>query len=808
MMSMEPEKIVPQIGDDPSPDVIELSPMETKTLAIRMRSGTTHEWCDGDELLGTYCVESVLGHGGMGAVYLVQRRSDGDRFAVKTVLDKFLEHPLSRRNFYRELRTWLDLPVHPHLTACRFFKTIDNRLAIFADFIEGGSLSQWINDGKIDGIPQILDIAIQMAWGLQAAHDSGVVHQDVKPANVLMTADGIAKITDFGLSRVYLPEKMKQECTHDSPKVSTHGMTVAYCSPEQAAEQKVTYRTDIWSWGASVLHMVTGEVLWPYGHCLREWLDHAGDYEECPEGFKTAPEALIDTLRFCFQVDPVDRWPSFNAAASHLIELYEDITGSPYFRDPVAVEQKTRGSFERVTDTGSGWDDPVIWLRRTGEVTGVELPDKSAGTEVEHLSRKSRAVADLEILETARHILEDHLDGQSESVMDVLMDVLNQIGQVNRVLGDLPGAVTAMTRRVEISEIRVSLKNTIENHRKQAISLLSLGIALMHQKRFPESSDVYMQALKILESNPEFQKKDADRLLMMRIHNNMATPFFLSGEYPQALDCYDRAMTCLTGLDHSTKVNRAAFIQVFNNKAGVLFKLGRFEDALALCDESLDLIRTGAGESPDESELLYIANASQNRAMILDLLGRFDEGLVGLNESVSIFRELINVRDRSDLSGKLANCLINTASIYKQRNALDEALERVIESVSIREKQVYLEGWESERDSLAETYRIFATTLNESGDHSLALVYAERAWDVYKYLASRGKTQVREINLASVRSERAFALYHLGRRDGLETEINDVIRILDAELKRTGEQILQTRLDYAQEIRRLVQGQT
>ena len=156
-------------------------------------------WEPGTRVFDEYVVERKLGEGGMGAVYLLAASGAiGQRFAAKKT---HLRDEATRRNFLAELRTWIDLPEHPHLVACRFFRTVGDELVIFAEYVEGGALSDWIRQRKLVRLDQVLDVAIQFAWGLHAAHEQGLVHQDVKPGNVLMTPDGVAKVSDFGLSR-------------------------------------------------------------------------------------------------------------------------------------------------------------------------------------------------------------------------------------------------------------------------------------------------------------------------------------------------------------------------------------------------------------------------------------------------------------------------------------------------------------------------------------------------------------------------------------------------------------------------------
>src|SRR5262249_15615623 len=141
------------------------------------------EWAAGQEVLGDFVVEGRLGRGGFGAVYLVRSRSTGQSFAVKKAL---VPDGDSRSDFLTELRTWIDLPELPHLVPCRFFRTVGDDLAIFADYVDGGTLAGWVRDRKLTRPEQPLDVAIQFAWGLHALHGLGLVHQDVKPGNALL----------------------------------------------------------------------------------------------------------------------------------------------------------------------------------------------------------------------------------------------------------------------------------------------------------------------------------------------------------------------------------------------------------------------------------------------------------------------------------------------------------------------------------------------------------------------------------------------------------------------------------------------
>lgn len=160
--------------------------------------GKTPQSQGGAILLNEFEVERELGRGGMGKVYLVRSRTTGRKFAMKEAL---IKDNTQQKAFLAELQTWIDLPEHPNILACRFFRTVGNETLIFADYCEGGSLADWIAEGKLQTLEQKLDVAIQFAWGLHAIHERGLVHQDIKPGNVLMTKNGVPKVADFGLAR-------------------------------------------------------------------------------------------------------------------------------------------------------------------------------------------------------------------------------------------------------------------------------------------------------------------------------------------------------------------------------------------------------------------------------------------------------------------------------------------------------------------------------------------------------------------------------------------------------------------------------
>ncbi|WP_347244271.1 protein kinase, partial [Thermogutta sp.] len=293
------------------------SPLSTRTFAAE--TDVPLEWNEGDVILDLYEVKGELGRGGMGAVYRVHHKHWNLDLAVKTPLPAALEKAGGKEAFVEEAAAWVKLGLHPHIVTCYYVRDLGGAPRVFAECVEGGSLRDWIHDrrlyagGERQALRRILDVAIQFAWGLGYAHDQGMVHQDVKPANALMTPEGALKVTDFGL-------------------VKSKGYTQAYAAPEQVLGKDVDARTDIWCWGASVLEMFTGEVYWQSGSAAATVLEKYLA-EAAPEGMPRMPAALAALLRECFQDEPERRPASMDAVAGRLMEMYRQETGEPYPRE-------------------------------------------------------------------------------------------------------------------------------------------------------------------------------------------------------------------------------------------------------------------------------------------------------------------------------------------------------------------------------------------------------------------------------------------------------------------------------------------
>ena len=290
-------------------------------------------WGKGDEILGLYRVEDVIETGGMGRVYIAHHKSWNVKLAIKSPNEMMLS---DRNNFARVLReanSWTELGLHPNIAYCYYVRSIEDVPHIFVEYVDGGNLRQWITDGKCIDYRVSLDLAIQFCHGMEHAHSKGMIHRDIKPENVLMTRDGILKITDFGLVRSGAAIETHKGTTGISGKGMTRigdlMGTEGYMAPEQFEDPSgVDERADIFAFGVCLYEMCCGAR--PYDITI-------GERKDAPDPVKLSrdkkfPPALAEVLTKCVQWERDKRYGTFKEIRERLNTIYRDLFNqkSPY----------------------------------------------------------------------------------------------------------------------------------------------------------------------------------------------------------------------------------------------------------------------------------------------------------------------------------------------------------------------------------------------------------------------------------------------------------------------------------------------
>ncbi|MEU3560686.1 protein kinase [Kitasatospora sp. NPDC006786] len=357
-------------------------------------------WRRGDVVLDLYEVLDVVRTGGMGLVHRVRHRGWEIDLAVKTPRQALVRSLDAIRDFAREAEVWVGLGLHPHIANCVYVRTVDGVPRVFAEWADGGSLAEAVRSRSLyrnDPLGSLLDVAIQSAWGLDHAHATGVVHQDVKPANVMLTRDGTVKVTDFGMARAHMATG---EGAGDSAAfVSRGGLTPAYCSPEQARSPGgLTTATDVWSWAVTVFEMFLGRP--PVADGTEAGAAFA-DFARvgAPDALAPLPAEVADLLRECFAEDPATRPDRLGPLAERLVRVHEQEIGPYPRRAPAAATLLADGLSNHalsMLDLGRRDSAEELWARalradphhpharynrglhrwRTGVITDAELVDE------------------------------------------------------------------------------------------------------------------------------------------------------------------------------------------------------------------------------------------------------------------------------------------------------------------------------------------------------------------------------------------------------------------------------------------------
>jgi serine/threonine protein kinase/Tfp pilus assembly protein PilF len=219
-------------------------------LLVEERSGLT-----AGQALGPFTIKTALAKGGMGQVYLAEDTRLGRPVALKLLPTQFTSDPDRVSRFEQEARAASALN-HPNIVTIHEIGQADSLHFIATEFVSGKTVREHLKTKSMT-VGEVLDVAVQIAAALEAAHEAGIVHRDIKPENIMVRRDSVVKVLDFGLAKL-----MPQEVETVETTVQTHpGVvmgTAAYMSPEQARGNDVDARTDIWSLGVVLYEMVTG----------------------------------------------------------------------------------------------------------------------------------------------------------------------------------------------------------------------------------------------------------------------------------------------------------------------------------------------------------------------------------------------------------------------------------------------------------------------------------------------------------------------------------------------------------------------
>jgi len=269
----------------------------------------------GELIAGRYELEELVGSGGMSSVYRAHDKLLERTVALKILHEQFTRDDAYVERFRREARAVAQL-AHPNIVTVIDRGEQDGRQFIVFEYVDGMNLKELLDqEGPLDP-REAIELALQVARGLSFAHENGLVHRDVKPQNVLIDADGRAKVTDFGIAHA----------------LDVDGMTITgtimgssnYIAPEQARGEPVDEQSDIYSLGCVLYELLTGEVPFDGDNFVAVAMRHVNDpVPTVGEVRPDVPPHLDWAIRCAMAKDNDDRFASMSEFAAELEESHD-----------------------------------------------------------------------------------------------------------------------------------------------------------------------------------------------------------------------------------------------------------------------------------------------------------------------------------------------------------------------------------------------------------------------------------------------------------------------------------------------------
>jgi len=299
--------------------------------------------------LGPYEIQNSLGAGGMGEVYRARDARLGRTVAIKVLPASFSSDRDRLQRFTQEARAAAGLN-HPNILSIFDIGEEQGAPYIVSELLEGETLRERLRTAPIP-VRKAVDLALQAARGLAAAHEKGIVHRDLKPENLFLTDDGHLKILDFGLAKLTRPEAESAAEAATVQAVTEPGLvmgTVGYMSPEQVRGKAADARSDLFAFGAILYEMISGKRAF-HGETAADTMSAIlkEDPPELSETARNVPPGLERIVHHCLEKNPAQRFQSARDLAFDL-EVLTEVSGTPRSGSlPSVVQQEIRAGARR-----------------------------------------------------------------------------------------------------------------------------------------------------------------------------------------------------------------------------------------------------------------------------------------------------------------------------------------------------------------------------------------------------------------------------------------------------------------------------
>jgi eukaryotic-like serine/threonine-protein kinase len=656
--------------------------------------------------VGPYRVLRLLGEGGMGVVYLVERADVGGRAALKLLRDAWVA-PSRRARFLSEQRTLAQLD-HPGIAQLHDAGTLPDGTPWFAmEYVDGVPLTEYCRAHR-SGLAERLRLFRAMCEAVQHAHRHAVIHRDLKPSNILVKADGSVKLLDFGIAKQLEPTDPGADPTRTGLRL----MTPAYAAPEQYEGRRLGVQTDVYALGVLLFELLAGKLpfdltgLLPHEAARRVLELEPARPSQSPDGpVQTGRAGWADLDVLCLtamQRDPARRYQSVEAL---IRDLEHHLAGEPLDARPDTLTYRAGKFLRRNARPVIAGSAVTLALLAVVAFSAVRLlrARNEVAAEAARTARIQRFMLELfeggtgEVGPAAEMRVVDLLDRgvrearSLEGEPAVEAELLQTLGGIAQNLGRLDQAGELLGRALERrravfgqdhpevgrSLVALGLLESARGRYPEAESQVRAGLAMLRRHRPADDPDLaraisalgkvlenegkYPEAIRVLEEAVRLQsRRPTSEADLSESLTELANCQFYTGQYQQA-DTLNQRVLAIDRRLHGPRHPHVADDLI--NLGAVQFEWGHYPEAERWQREALGIFQEWYG--PDHAET---ASAQTMLARVLLKLERRDEAR-GLLVSALATHERVYGR----VHPRVASTLNELGIIAREQGRLDEA---------------------------------------------------------------------------------------------------------------------------------------
>ncbi|MDQ7824551.1 MAG: tetratricopeptide repeat protein [Candidatus Eremiobacteraeota bacterium] len=659
---------------------------------VQKPSTEEEKWKEGAIIEGKYTVQQIM-KGGMGIVYVVFDPEEVAFFALKTYQQRYLWNERVINQFIKEAAIWINLERHPHIVQAKLVRIVQGKPCIFLEYVQGSNLEDELKKGPLI-LKQALSFAMQFCDGMHYAFRKlGLIHRDIKPSNCLITRDGILKISDFGLGKIFDDNPVEGEplvisLKDGGKKVTSSSTSMAGTLPFMAPElftdlKSSSVKTDIYAFGIVLYMMLTGFNPFFNEDPSEVVQNHLFKEPESPDYYNTEiPHSLGEILLTCVKKNPEERFDSFFTIKERLEKVYEETFGTPY-----ALEE-TEDIFSEDDWINKGISLASLGRHREAVITfdqAIIINEES----IKALIMKGRSLLELKKFEEALQCFNDAMQKDPENWESWYYkgEALLALEAVEEAFNCFDFALELNPTRAEVFTSKGKVLARM-GHRKRALECFNRALAL-----FPENEELLTEKGNVLLEYQMVQEADECFSKAIEINPRFVNAWIARGEalyrlgfYQESINHYQKALT-LSPQDPETNV------KIGNNYR----ELKNYDKARASYYKALQLDRKFSGGYLGNARLL--AEMTLRERALQCLKQALSEGLsdipimlemARIHLSMGYFKKALSVCSQilsQDISNRDAGLISDSASYWNGEK------EKIIQAITryrpIEEKKLY-----------------------------------------------------------------------------------------------------------------------